>query len=230
MNHAHKPTLGFTLIELMLAMSFVSMLLLGVALITIQVGSTYNRGLTIKAVNQAGRDVNDSLRRDISSSKSGDITLVPQTAGGAANLNRLCLGMQSYVWNYGKAINENKAVTYLDTGKPIVLARVDDPGATLCKQASGAYPSVVNSANSTELLESESLDLALHQLTFTQVLVDDASGQAAYSVQYTLGTNDQSVLETSNRQCRPPEGTGEQNFEFCAVNVFETIIRAGGAE
>ncbi len=230
MSHKHSIRAGFTIIELMLAMTFVSFLLMAVALITVQVGNTYNRGLTIKSVNQAGRDVSDSLRRDIRAAKHSDIRFVAQTTAGAQNLNRLCLGHVSYIWNYGRAIYENSARTYSDNGRPIVLARVNDASGAYCTQVGGAYPATVTRAAGSDLLEAESLDMALHQFTFSPIVVDAASAQAAYHIAFTVGTNDQSVIDTSNQQCRPPEGGGEANFDFCAINRFETVIRAGGAQ
>ena len=47
---------GFTLIELMLAIAFISMLLLAIAAVGIQVGRIYTRGIVLRDVNQAGRE------------------------------------------------------------------------------------------------------------------------------------------------------------------------------
>ena len=55
---------GFTLIELMLAIAFISMLLLAIAAVGIQVGRIYTRGIVLRDVNQAGREISDTLRRD----------------------------------------------------------------------------------------------------------------------------------------------------------------------
>ena len=65
MSHNRHVQRGFTIIELMLAMTFVSFLLMAIAMVTVQVGKTYNRGLTLKTVNQSGRDITDSIRSDI---------------------------------------------------------------------------------------------------------------------------------------------------------------------
>jgi prepilin-type N-terminal cleavage/methylation domain-containing protein len=54
---------GFTLIELMLAMSFISVLLLSIAMVGIQAGKMYSRGIVLRDVNQAGRDISDTIRR-----------------------------------------------------------------------------------------------------------------------------------------------------------------------
>lgn len=224
---SHVSRRGFTLIELMLAMSFVSVLFIGIAMITVQVGQTYNRGITIKAVNQAGRDVSDTLKRDIAASQHSDITFVAQSTAGAQGLNRLCLGNYTYVWNYGRAIYEGTARNFQGTTDPIVLARVNDANGAYCRSVGGAYPATVAKANAVSVLEAEDLRLALHTFAISPVIVDESSNQAAYTVRFTIGTNDQEAIMTGGQQCRPPDDS-DNNLQFCAVNIFEMVVRAGG--
>ena len=66
MNHVDK-TKGFTLIELMLSMTFISILLVAIAVTIIQISNVYNRGITLKEVNQAGRSLSNELQRSITS-------------------------------------------------------------------------------------------------------------------------------------------------------------------
>lgn len=229
MNHkANTSQYGFTLVELMLAMSFVSVLFMAIAMTVLHVGNTYNRGLTMKSVNQVGRDISDALRRDVAASEYTEVVLVPQTEAGAGNLNRLCLGSYTYVWNYGKAIEAGTAVKYQDSGRPIVMSRINDSGGEFCKKTGSVYPIAVSQATASEIVENDSVRLALHSFDFQTVVVDVPSNQAAYSVTFTLGTNDGAALLTNNQQCRPPDD-GESNLEFCAVNKFEMIVRAGGS-
>jgi type II secretory pathway component PulJ len=57
MKHAR----GFTLIELMLSMSFVSILLISIAMLSIQLSNQYSRGLTLKEVTQAGTEASNDI-------------------------------------------------------------------------------------------------------------------------------------------------------------------------
>jgi len=59
---------GFTLIELTLAIAFVSILLVTVSLITQEIVKLYRKGYTIKTVNQVGRDIIDDLTSSVTSS------------------------------------------------------------------------------------------------------------------------------------------------------------------
>ena len=97
---------GFTLVELMLAMVFVSVLLLAIALTAIQSGRLYNRGTILRSINQAGRDISDNLRRDFLQANSQKINLGADPADMSGNIiehksasgktgGRICLGYYS---------------------------------------------------------------------------------------------------------------------------------------
>ena len=101
MNRAAK---GFTIIELALAMSFVSMLLIAVAMTVIQISNIYNRGITLKSVNQVGRVVGSEFKNSIAQKSYFELDgahYITDTDGG-----RLCTGQYSYIWNYGKKISD----------------------------------------------------------------------------------------------------------------------------
>ena len=117
---------------------------------------------------------------------------------------------------------------YSDTNRPILFSRLSDSGGEFCKQTGSTYPSGFTQAGATELLENQNLRLAMHAFSFSPVVVDESSDQAAYSVSFTLGTNDQAALLSGNQQCRPPDDDAS-NADFCSVNTFDMIIRAGGA-
>ena len=59
---------GFTIVEVTLAMTFLSVLLITVAFLTIHVTSIYQKGLSIKAITSTGRELIDEFSRSISSS------------------------------------------------------------------------------------------------------------------------------------------------------------------
>ena len=141
MNHDNKT--GFTLIELMLAMTFIAMLLMAIALTTIQISNIYNKGITLREVNQAGRSLSDELQRTISSATPFDVT--PKASGDnapssryvvSADGGRLCLGTNTYAWNFGKAIKAgtifNKYTGVGTNTVPIRFIRVVDPNGQLC--------------------------------------------------------------------------------------------------
>lgn len=124
-----KQQKGFTLIELMLSVAFVGSLLVLIALITIQIMGLYNKGLTLKEVNEVSRVVVRDMQQSITSadafriqySKDGaptaakslqdavesgrDADYYSNPAGG-----RLCTGVYTYVWNTGAALKSRNTL------------------------------------------------------------------------------------------------------------------------
>lgn len=236
MNHADKQK-GFTLIELVLAMGFVAALLIAITMTVIQIGNIYNRGLTLKDVNQAGRSIASELQRSIAASTPFGVDpgvgshylfervfvetrYVDKTWGG-----RLCVGQYSYIWNYGKSINDNPVITLssssslnvygdaTDTPTPIRFVKVIDPSAKYCDSAkmdddtANGSKYIYSTDSPVELLDESQHNLAIHSFKITTTLDDpitlanentagDAkTNQQLYSIEFVLGTNKAHTLD-----------------------------------
>lgn len=225
---------GFTIVELMLAMTFISVLLLAIALTTIQISNIYNKGLTLREVNQAGRSVSSDLQRSIAGSTPFDVT--PRTDDSEETANskyvvrdgggRLCIGGYTYAWNYGAALvggsGAPSVFNLYDDGQPVRFAKVADPNGALCAVTTDP----IARANAVDLITSGDRDLTIHAFTIAKTAEDASTGQALYAISMTIGTNDRAQLTSNNASCRPPaEGIGAE--EYCAVNQFDIIARAG---
>lgn len=229
---------GFTLIELMLAMTFISVLLIAIAMTTIQISNIYTKGITLREVNQAGRTISDDLQRSIGASAPFDLaptatpaSYVTQPTGG-----RLCVGKYSYLWNYGENIAQTGDATNLDNhfddNTVIRFVRVLDPDKSLCQKGtedgntpSPEYP-IPEKTKSVELLASGDRDLAIHNFTIAKTAEEAATSQAMYAISFVIGTNDQAQLTTNDASCRPPsDGVGAE--DYCSVNQFDIVARAG---
>jgi len=69
MNQQNKRSKkAFTIIEFMLAMTFLAVLLMGIATVTMQILEIYRKGLALRAVNAVGRDILNDMTRTISGS------------------------------------------------------------------------------------------------------------------------------------------------------------------
>jgi len=212
----------------MLAMTFISILLVGIAMTTIQISRIYNKGITLREVNQAGRTVADELQRTIAGSTPFDADPASPTSryivrpGGG----RLCVGRYSYTWNYGSAIVGGAGAPAIfnqyQDNEPVRFAKVDDPSGSLCVD-----PNLrINRAQATEMLSAGDRDLVAHTFTVTRGSSDLDIGQALYAISMTIGTNDQQQLVTNDSSCKPPaQGVG--NEDYCAVNQFDIVVRAG---
>lgn len=236
MNHATKRTDGFTLIELALAMTFISFLLIAIAMTVIQISNIYNRGITLKEVNQAGQSLSTELQRAISSSApfsiegTGSRYIKQGNWGG-----RLCLGQYSYIWNYGEALNETGSFLNVYSSNPntkISFIKVPDGNAVYCSDPSKP----IDSANAVELLNVGDHNLAIHSFSVTSeaTAVDNKTLERLYSLTFIVGTNDTAALvlgDTPNDPndsvaCKVP-GVEGSDLAYCSVQEFNIVARAG---
>lgn len=240
---------GFTMIEMMLSMTFISFLMMTIALTAISMARTYQRGVTLSQVNSAGRAIITDMQRTVSQAPvTQGQTTVPSTS------NSLCFGSYSYVWNSGHDIatkQPSSLIHYTGAPRPINgnnvvrLAKVYDPTNSMCSRAPTSVPAI----NATELLPSDSSagtaynGIAIQNtggstgsgvgITATQLDAADASTtQALYQVTLIVGTNDPTALGSGSGfadapSCQPPSGSSS-DLEYCAVNRFSFLIRAGG--
>lgn len=234
---------GFTLIELMLSMAFIGTLLVAVAMTSMQIMHTYTKGLTVREANQAGRAISDDIQRTVATStpfkvspvKTGALSeavdtdylesrYVQKEGGG-----RLCTGSYTYAWNYGKTKELSGDTgapsaynTYADSKELVRFVKVNDAGGTLCSNLSAQ----ITRGQARELLSAGDRNLAVQQFDVAAGAESIASGQALYSIALTLGSNDQAQLNVASAVCLPPrEGSG--NEDFCAINQFDVVVRAG---
>ncbi len=227
---------GFTLIELMLAMAFVSVLLIAVAMTVIQIGNIYNRGITLKEVNEAGRSLASELQRSINqtapfSIKPGINSRYIQQGNWGG---RLCLGQYSYIWNYGKAIQEaaqtgdtSNLNVYSNSDEQIHFVKALDPNTSYCTETSKK----IDFSNTVELLNVGQNNLAIHSFTIstTDTAFDAKTDQRLYSLQFLIGTNEQAALTYDSAgaaTCKLPSEKGADP-SYCSINQFDIVARAG---
>ncbi len=227
---------GFTLIELMLAMVFVSILLLFIAMTVIQISNVYNKGLTLKDVNQAGLAVSNDIRQTLGKSQPFDLStaLCLQSKNGGCTTNqddvvggRLCTGTYSYIWNDGKELS-SPVNLYNSGSDQILFVRARDSGGQYCSDSTKK----IDESSSTELLTNSDGNLAVQSFTITQLASDPMIGQSLYHIVMEIGTNNQSTLDqtqsinTIDTNCKPPSDAASL-INYCAVNQFDFTAEAG---
>lgn len=240
---------GFTMIEMMLSMTFISFLMITIALTAINMARTYQRGVTLSQINSAGRAIITDMQRTVSQAPiTIGQTTVPSTS------NSICFGSYSYVWNSGYDIATKQAsslihytgVTYTMNGNNVVrLAKVYDPTNLMCSRTPTSVPVI----NATELLPSDSSSGTAYNGVAIQGAnggsgggagiiakqldaADNSTTQALYQVTLIVGTNDPTALSGGSGfaaapSCQPPNSS-TSSLEYCAVNRFSFLIRAGG--
>lgn len=224
---------GFTLVELVLATVFVSILLISIVLVIIQASNIYNRGLTLKEVDTVGREIAQHLRQDIARQKTFLIDPDVNFVALGIDSGRYCLGEYSYVWNGAEDLSSDPAVIRNKYTSPatrdIRFIKVKDNNGTLCQGEQDLadpslpliYPSI-NLSDAVELIGAKSNFLALHKFKI-DLIKNSGTGGAVYKIEYTLGTQDKSLIDSSG--CKSPDQTSKRDFSYCALNEFMVIAR-----
>jgi len=195
------PAAGFTLIELMLAMAFLSFMLIFIVLALIQYMATYNKGVVYKEINQAGRTIFEDVTRSLRVS-SANVRSMDE--------GRLCVGGQAYVWNTAATDNRYADTTAVISG----IIRVPDSTGSLC------------SSDLTELIdvpqEGETViagsDIAVQ--TFTGREADDGG---LYYLNLKLSTSGSNAPINFEGDIQCPPG---RDGQYCALAEFETHVAA----
>lgn len=238
----HANTKGFTLVELMLAMTFISVLILSIALTVMQVSGIYYKGMTLKEVNQAGRDISNDLRRTLSAQQEIDpaTDYVEVTDGTNRIGGRLCVGKVTYLWNYGEALQKGSSTLLLrssaGTGNNFVrLGKIDDPTRSYCVKDATTGAIAKKAIPSSELsrfnavLGDGSGNLNVYKLDRpiapTQAY-DPATGQRLYTLNFTIGSGDYGTMMPDFSKCKEPGILGA-DLQYCMVEQFSIVVRAG---
>lgn len=243
MNRLSKQV-GFTLVELMLAMGFLSALMVIISMTVIQLGNTYNKGITLKEVNIAGKALTSEFQSSIvevsafSVAVNAESYVVQKNALGVTVGGRLCTGKYSYIWNYGRYIENgsfvNKYTGTIPAGtQPIHLVKISDVNKTYCVNTFGVYQ-MIPISSAVELINTDSsqLDLAIHDFGIESKASasDTTTGERLYRIYFTIGTNKNSAITTDATSgkliCIPP-GVANSDFNFCSVSDFDLVTRAG---
>lgn len=147
---------GFTMVELSITMAFIAVLLISIAIVTTNIVTIYQKGLTIKAVNSVGRGLIDELTTAINTAPSVDTTslcnsLAPENteacikdhafkyifqsnanADGEQYYGIFCTGYYSYIWNtyYSETSEQSHEISlkYLPAinGTPVTINKNTD--------------------------------------------------------------------------------------------------------
>ncbi len=115
---------GFTLIEVSTALIFVGFIIFILAATTVNIVRSYNKGIWLAQINQAGQQMNSDI---------GDKARYSPAARVDTANRRMCINGVSYLWNTQQDIdNSNGGDNIYSDGTPIRLARIDDPSGDYC--------------------------------------------------------------------------------------------------
>lgn len=222
---------GFTIVETMLSMAFISMLIIGIAIVTNQVINSYRKGITLKSINQVGQALSDDLFRAATGARGAQI-IANQDFISEPDHGALCLGDYSYLWTTGPALvdpaREQERLLYAntptETNVPIRLAKVRDDSKYYChalRQGASKVRGKIARKDVTELIEPGDGELAINQFQMISGPFSPQINQGLTTFIFSIGTfHDQQSID-ANAQCLM---TDNQSYN-CAINKFEVVVR-----
>ncbi|HET7629861.1 MAG TPA: type II secretion system protein [Candidatus Saccharimonadales bacterium] len=203
---------GFTIIELTLAMAFLSMIFLLVALVTIQLLSIYNRGLAIKQINEVG----SAIMSDINQVSNSGLTT--QFSAGS---NFICVGDTGYYWNTMATLNNDDPHYYFnDDNQPIGVVKTNNTADQAGLNCSGGVLSTDKPVDRSQVTSLVGDNIRVIDLSTR----NDSANSHIHQLTLTIGTysedgSNQPIFKDGHWQC-PPTSIGQ----FCAVDTFKTVI------
>lgn len=220
MSHKNNTT-GFTLIELMLAMTFVAFILVFISLTLVQMIRIYDKGSSMKQVNQAGR----SIVEELSQATRAQLPNAVDTTN--VNIGVLCINETMYIWNplyttagLATGANAHSGVTTPATDG-IMMAR-----KTLSNPAAGCSPTAATTGDESILLSPRARVL---QATATT----NPANPLLVRLSFVIGTYASSEFsDTPVVNYTTPMKHDGTNFSclpgndgnYCAFAEFNTII------
>lgn len=197
---------GFTIVELMIATSVFSVVLLLCSYGLIQIGKLYYKGITSTRTQNTARSILDSISQDI---EFADNNIVINN-GTPTTMGMICAGHHRYSYQINLQLNNTNHVLILDD--------LDCQASTLPK------PLATFGANDQEFL-GRSMRLADLRVTGS-----DAAGYTVL-VRVAYGDNDLLIDSAGIRGNQPgfdpgsatcASGAGSQ---FCAVSTLSTFVK-----
>ena len=229
---------GFTIIELLLAMTMVSLLMMAIFGMITQMNKIFVRGNTYRTINTAARTINDDLTRTFNSmpdtiewDSSGRIGGASVNTRDGALFRVYCFGGVSYVMtlNNTSLAGEPPSIRYSD-GSLVRFAKVSDPSASMCVGNPRISNIDINTA--TDLIGSNDIDIGVYDINIIRRSHDAVSGQSLIEIEYILATRDLfRVLGGAGRVTRRDtclNSINEANGDYCGIQRFNLIVRTSG--
>lgn len=204
---------GFTLTELMLAMAFLAFIMLFVVVVLIQTIAVYNKGMAMRQINQAGRQIGDDIARQM---RFANLKTVNDRS---ASHKRLCIGAVTYVWNIGDETT-NK---YQSSNRLLHLIRITDPTQTYCNDPTRDI--VNDSSTVTELIGSQAVVLGMSVNSQADANYNLTPGLIDISLVISSTGPNQPRMISDHWQCFDADG---QPNEFCAFGEFNNTVYVRG--
>ncbi len=198
---------GFTIIELMIALSVMAVILVISTVVLINLGVLYTKGNNQANTQNLTRNIVNELASQL---ELGSADPIVDTANKV-----ICMGSQRYTYRTGYQLNSSNAndhALWRDTMKSTATCtpfNLSNPAADTSEVA----------GSGTELL------LPQMQLAAFNIVTPPTTPLGTYSIQVTIAYGDPTLLVYYNGK---PNCTGTKGTEYCAVaSLIQNVARRG---
>jgi prepilin-type N-terminal cleavage/methylation domain-containing protein len=204
---------GFTIIELLIAMTFLTFILIFTATVMVQIMRTYNKGLAVKEIDENGRAIVEEVTRNLRLVQSANSSSVdPLIYTAAIGEGRLCVGQTTYVWN---APNDDSN-KFVGENEDLHIVKLRDTTAQYCSNPSQDIP------------PADAVRLSNGRVRIPEFNAERSADGRLLHLRVVFSTNNQDapILEGGRYTCDVSNFFGS----FCAVGEFESTVylRNGG--
>lgn len=208
---------GFTIVELLIAMTIFTIVLLVLTGAVVQIGRLYTKGLTASRTQEVARAVIDDLSRAIQYTPG---VIKELAATPADNTSSVCVGSRRYDFIQNRLVDKNQT-----TGRSLVSG--DDPAnctsTTNLITASTGNEMLGNDMRVSNLaIDTTSLTTGAYRVTVRIVYgADDLlCTQAAGNCNNNVELNAAQLRAAKDLQCK----NIRSGTQFCAVSELSTIV------
>ena len=195
---------GFTIVELMIALSVLSIILVISSMTMIQLGKLFTKGTNEANVQTITRNV----MNDVAS------TIQLNSGKFVQNGNAFCIGTQRYTINPGQAIGSSVTTTYH------ALWRDTITNSANCVPHNLSGPGEPTDDAATFSTPNSGAELLSHLMRLNAFTIHD-DGSSIYTITVTIIYGDDDTLNASHTAC-----AGGVGSEYCAVSsLTDTVVK-----
>jgi|GEM_PF-769102 len=224
---------GFTIIELLVATTIFSIVLIVIVASFLQVGRMFYKGVSVNNTNEAARTLVDDIANDIRLSKSS-LYADPTADKNLMNVQYFCVGQHRYTFIFKTKVQGSDITATNLQAKNIQAGVIQDNTGGNCHQPSDDPPGT----NATQILGP---DMQLNNLTLTKSSSETGVSGVRIHTHIVFYGADNTVFDTSdttmkNTASDPGKAAGASDAfcsgnslstQFCAVSDIDTNITLG---
>lgn len=213
---------GFTLVELMVALSILATILIMSTVIMMQISRWYSKGVNSASVQNATRNITADITSALQFSGATPIANAgsPQSFGGTnMQVGALCLGKVRYTFVIDRKLGTDHSTTP-PTVTHHVLWRDTMSTSASCNPLNLTTSGVPNDANTNAAIGGYEMVPGSTRLTQLELVETPAgSGLFRLTVGMAYGDRDLIIINGGKASCRGDKGT-----EYCAASNAQTTV------